>query len=120
MEQPDHGNGFFWAAKLCNNVPETLSAHSIEGLGIVNKHCVQWPLLLLAFFLELVCCKDHVDCSSSPPKTALTLWKMAMFNMGIQPIQQNSGEDFPCNREQGDTSVVATGLAVSFLSCCSS
>ena len=45
-------------------------------------------------------------------EAALSLWKMALSQVSIQPVQHDHGKDLPWYREQVYASFVVTGLVV--------
>ena len=75
MTLPNHMDETAWAAKLGHDLPEALMTDCVEGLGQVNEDRVELAILLLAFLLELLSRKQHVNCTMPLSETTLALWK---------------------------------------------
>ena len=54
---------------------------TVKRLGQVDEGHVEVAVLLLAFFLELAGCEDHICCFTFSAKTALAFWKQAGFKV---------------------------------------
>ena len=85
-----------WVIKLelGHHLPEILSAHGVKGLCKINKGCVDVSVLFLALLIKLPCRKDHIHCSSSSTKAALTLREMFSFEVLDEAVEEDSGKNF--------------------------
>uniref|UniRef100_UPI003AF9951D hypothetical protein n=1 Tax=Thiolapillus sp. TaxID=2017437 RepID=UPI003AF9951D len=63
-------------------------------------------VLFSAFFLYLSEHKDHVYGPSVGPEPTLAFWRVFLCYRRNEPIQQDASQDFACNGEQSDASVV--------------
>ena len=76
---------------------------------------MQLPILLQAFFLELLEDKHHVCCALVASETTLVLWKVFFSDCGYQSVQQNSCKDFSCDGEQSNPPVIGAVRVVPFV-----
>ena len=81
MELTDNGDESCWTAKFGHDFPQTFPAHSVEGLGQVNKGGVENLILLLALLLKLASSKDHVHCTSAFAESTLAFWEQVAFKV---------------------------------------
>ena len=65
LELPRHWYELGRTAKLCHNVPKSLTTDCAKCFGKVNKGLVEVPILFLALLLKLSCCEDHANCSAA-------------------------------------------------------
>ena len=96
------------------NFPESLPTDCIEGLGQVNEGRIEVTLLFHTFLLELTGGKDRVGGSSTCAEAALTLREVTLFQVIQQAVEYDTGQDLACYGQDGYSSVVVAGLAVSF------
>ena len=90
MELTDNRDELAWTAKLLHYLPQFISADSVDGLCEIDKSHEQIAVLLLAFFLELVCSKYYVDSSRSSTETALAFWKETLLKVLIGTVEQDA------------------------------
>ena len=78
------------------NVQPTLAAKFLQYLlQDLSRKVTKRSLLLLAFFLELVCRKYHVYSSTFRPKDALALWKKLLLKVQERVFEQYGGQNLP-------------------------
>ena len=87
-------------------------ADSVESLGQVNKGRVEVAVLFHTFFLKLTGSKYHVSGSSACAEAALTFREENLLQV-VQQIVEGTGQDLACYGQEGDSSVVVAGLAIS-------
>ena len=93
MELSDNRDESAGAAKLLHYLPQALSADRIEGLGHINQGYEEVAVLLLAFFLELTCCKYHVDSFTPYTEATLTLWEETVLKLLQKAIDKDASQD---------------------------
>ena len=106
-----HGAGGGWfeiggTAKARQDCPQSITADSIKGLGLVYESCIQMHALLSAFLLNPPQHEDHVCRPSVGSEPTLAFWRFFLCNRRNEPVQQHTSQDFACNGEWGNASVV--------------
>ena len=93
-------------AKARQNFPQSITTDSIKGLGEVYESCTLAYVLFSAFLLYLPQHEDHVCGSSVRPEPTVAFWCVFLYYRRDEPIQQDASQDFACNGDQGDASIV--------------
>ena len=93
-------------AKARQNFPQSITTDSIKGLGEVYESCIKTNVLFSAFLLYLPQHEDHVCGSSVRPEPTVAFWRVFLYYRRDEPIQQDASQDFACNGDQGDASIV--------------
>ena len=93
-------------AKARQDFPQSIKADSIKRLGQEYESCIQTNVLLSAFLLYLPQHVDHVYSPSTGPEPTLAFWYVFLCCCQDEPIQQKTSQDFACNGEQRNASVV--------------
>ena len=106
MELTEDGQKFGGTAKACKNFSQSVTADSIKGLGHVYESCILTLVLFSAFLLYLPQHDDHVYGPSVGPEPTLAFWRVFLCYCRGEPVQQDASQDFACNGEQSDASVV--------------
>ena len=106
MELAEDGEKFEEIAKARQNVPQSITVDSIKGLGQIYESSIWTYVLLSAFLLYLPQHKYHVHGSSVGPEPALAFWRVFLCYRRDEPIQQDASQDFACNGEKSDASIV--------------
>ena len=97
---------FGGTAEARQDFPQSITANSIKVPGKVYESCKWTYVLFSAFFLYLPQHEDHVYGPSAGPEPALAFWRVFLFYRRDEPIQQDTSQDFACNGEQNDASIV--------------
>ena len=106
MELVEDGEKFGETAKAHQDFPQSITADGIKGIGQVYESCIQTYALFSAFLLYLPQHKDHVYGPSVGHEPTLAFWCVFLSYRRDEPIQQDASQDFACNGEQSDASVV--------------
>ncbi len=69
-------------------------------------------MLFHALLLELTGSKDHVIGPSTRTEAVLALRKESLLQVLQQTVEQNTGQDLACYGQEGYSSVVIAGLAI--------
>ena len=96
------------AAKERQEYPQSITANSIKGLVQVYEICISTYVMYSAFLLYLPQHEDHVYSPSAGPEPTLAFWRVLfIFYYRLDElIQQGTGQDFACNGDQSDASIV--------------
>ena len=70
-----------------------------------QRECRGWCSVFFILLVQLPCSKYHVYCSMALTESTLTLWQQVLFEVLIQMVEQNPGQDFLYNGKQGDASL---------------
>ena len=95
--------------------PSQLTLTTVEGLGQINKGCVEVAVLFDAFLLELVGGLDHIGGPLTCTEAALTFMEETLLQVFQQAVEEDAGQDLACYGQKGNSLVVIAGLAISFL-----
>ena len=106
MQLAEDGEKFGGTAKARQDFPKSITADSIKGLGQVYESCIQTYVLFSAFLLYLPQHEGHVYGPSVGPEPTLAFWRVFLGYRRDEPIQQDASQDFACNGEQSDASIV--------------
>ena len=106
MDLAEDGEKLGGTAKACQDFPQSIMADSIKGLGQVYKSCIKTYVLFFAFLLYLPQHRDLVYDPSVGPEPTLAFWRVFLCCRRDESIQKDASEDFTCNGEQSDASVV--------------
>ena len=77
-----------WYSHLCQNFPESIVIHTVQGFGIVNKAEIDVFLELSCFFHDLTDVGNLISGSSAFSKTSLNIWKF-MAHILLKPGLEN-------------------------------
>ena len=97
-----------------HDLPKSVPVDSVESLRQVNKGRVEVAVLFHTFFLKLTGSKYHVGGSSACAEAALTFREENLLQVVQQTVEKDAGQDHACYGQEGDSSVVVAGLAISF------
>ena len=106
MELAEDGEKFRGTAKARQDFPQCITADGIKGLRQVYEICIETHVLFSAFLLYLPQHEDHVYGPSVGHEPALAFWRVFLCFRRDESVQQDTSEDFSCNEEQSDASVV--------------
>ena len=106
MQLAEDGEKFGGTAKARQDFPQLITTDSIKGLGQVYESCIWTFVLFSAFLLYLPQHEDHVSRPSVGPEPALAFWRVFLCYRWDVPIKQDASQDFACNVEQTDASMV--------------
>ena len=106
MDLAEDGDKFGGTAKARQDFPQSIMADSIKCLGRVYESCIQTRVLFSAFLLYLPQHEDHVNGPCVGPEPTLAFWRVFLCYRRDKPIQEDASQNFACNGEQSDASVV--------------
>ena len=106
IQLAEDGEQFEGTANARQDFPQSITADSIKGLGQVYESCMQTCVLFSAFLLYLPQHAGHVYGPSVGPEPTLAFWRVFLCYHQYEPIQQDASQDFACNGEQNDASIV--------------
>jgi len=112
MELADDCDESARAAEFLHDLPKAFPADRIEGLGQVNEGRVEVVMLFHALLLELTSSKDHITGPTTHTEATLALREVALLQVLQQVVQQDTGQDLACYRQEGYSSVVIACLAI--------
>ena len=92
---------FGGTAKARQDFPQSITADNIKGLGQVYESCIYTYVLFSAFLLYLLQREDHVYDPSVGPEPTQAFWRVFLCYHRV-----DASQDFACNGEQGDASIV--------------
>ncbi|VDL96363.1 unnamed protein product [Schistocephalus solidus] len=87
----------------------------VKGFRQIHEGSEEASAHLQALLLQLVSGEDHVDCSSVSSEATLALREQNLFQVSVQAIEENAGEDLSGDDQLRDSSVVVAELAAPFL-----
>ena len=71
---------------------------SLKSFSEVHQHCIQVTLLLVALFLYLMNCENHVPCAMTFAKPTLAFWQdVTLRNMLGQSAEYDMYKNFARN-----------------------
>ena len=115
MELSDNRDESAGVAKLLHYLPQALSADRIEDLGQIDEGHEEVAVLLLVFFLELTCCKYHVDSYTPYTETTLTLWEETVLKVLQKAIDKDSSQDLSSYGQEAHAPLLSQDWWLPFL-----
>ena len=88
-----------WYSHLCQNFPESIVIHTVQGFGIVNKAEIDVFLELSCFFHDPADVGNLISGSSAFSKTSLNIWKF-MAHILLKPGLENFEHYFTSVRDE--------------------
>ena len=77
-----------WDSHLCQNFPQFIVIHTVQGFGIVNKAEIDAFLELSCFFHDSADVGNLISGSSAFSKTSLNIWKFTVHVL-LKPGLEN-------------------------------
>ncbi|BHF59603.1 Peptidyl-prolyl isomerase cwc27 [Sparganum proliferum] len=114
VELTHHLGESFGTAEFLHDLPQLFTIHHVERFRHIHEVRVGVGPHLLKLLLQLSGGEDHDGGPTMTAKAALAFRQESLFQMVVQAIEVNASEDLPGDVRQGDASMVAAELAVTF------
>ncbi|VDM00196.1 unnamed protein product [Schistocephalus solidus] len=100
----------FRRAEFLQDFSQPVTIRRVKGFRQVHEGAVKVSPHLLALLLQLASGEDHVGCSVVSLKAKLAFQEQSLFQVTVQTIENDAGDDLSSDVEQRDSSAISTEL----------
>ncbi|VDL91005.1 unnamed protein product [Schistocephalus solidus] len=105
----------FTTAEFLHDFPQPVTIHRVKGFRQIHEGSVEVSPHLLLLLLQLASGEESANCSSVSSEAKLAFREKSLFQVIVQAIKENAGEDISNDVQQRDSSVGVKELAVQIL-----